>query len=363
MVQYRTAERILARDKRVFVGVDVHKESWHVSALIEGEVVFRGGIPADYGGLRDLVSRFRDCEVRVAYEAGPCGFSLHDRLEGDGVRCLVTPPSLVPMESGNRVKTDRRDSLKLARLLEAGMLKEVFVLSEAERSHRDLVRTRRQLVQHRGDVIRQVKAKLLFHSLRPNHRGGASWSRRYAALVRAVPYPTEVLHRAIDALLGVCEYLTEQIRAVSREILSLARTDRYRARVELLRTIPGIGVLTAMEILTELGDLSRFGSNEELASFLGLTPSEYSSGESIRQGRITHCGNTRLRSSLVECSWVLVRRDPAMRRKFDRIKRVRGAKRAIVAVARTLSACIRHVLLTGERYIVGHEAAKDAANQ
>jgi transposase len=104
-------------------------------------------------------------ELRVAYEAGPCGFSLHDMLTEDGIEAIVVPPSLIPIESGNRVKTDKRDSRKLARLLESNMLKKVFVLTEEERMHRELIRTRRQLVDHRGSVARQIKSKLLFYGI------------------------------------------------------------------------------------------------------------------------------------------------------------------------------------------------------
>ena len=136
MVQYRRRQGVLASSSVVSIGIDVHKESWHVTALVAGEVVFRGRIPGTYDALRQLLDRFVDCEIRVAYEAGPCGFSLYDQLDNDHIHCVVAAPSLIPVESGNRVKTDRRDSFKLADLLEAGKLKGVFVLSEEERAHR-----------------------------------------------------------------------------------------------------------------------------------------------------------------------------------------------------------------------------------
>ncbi len=126
------------------MGIDVHKENWHVSVLVAGEELFHGQIPGEYAALRKLLDRCVDCQIRVAYEAGPCGFGLHDRLQADGVEVLVVPPSLIPVESGNKVKTDRRDSRKLARLLEANLLKRVHVLTEQERAQRAALRTRRQ---------------------------------------------------------------------------------------------------------------------------------------------------------------------------------------------------------------------------
>jgi transposase len=157
-------------------------------------------------------------------------------------------------------------------------------------------------------LMRQVKAKLLFHSLKPCSAGGAFWSKRYVEAIRTMAYPTASLRAAVGALLDAREYVTKQIAGLNRKIVALSRTEFYRERVGLLRTIPGIGLLTAMEILTELGDVIRFPTNEHLASFLGLTSSEYSSAPFVRHGRITRCGNTRLRSTLVESAWYLVRR-------------------------------------------------------
>ena len=168
---YYFKEKTLARGKKVSTGIDVHKESWQVTALSEGEELFHSRIPADYPALRKLLNRFVDCQMRVACEAGPCGFGLYDRLRADGIDALVVPPSLIPVESGNKVKTDRRDSRKLARLLEGNLLKRVHVLTEEERAHRELLRTRRQLVNHRSDVERQIKSKLLFYSI-PAGPGG-----------------------------------------------------------------------------------------------------------------------------------------------------------------------------------------------
>ncbi len=121
------------RGSKVSVGIDAHKDSWHVTAVTEGEEVFNGRLPGQYPVLRKLLERFAGREIKVAYEAGPCGFWFHDRLTEDGIETIVVLPSLIPLESGNRVKTDKRDSRKLAHLLEKGMLKRVFVLSEEER--------------------------------------------------------------------------------------------------------------------------------------------------------------------------------------------------------------------------------------
>ena len=160
-------KRVLAKGQDVSIGIDVHKESWQTTIRAEGEEVFHGRLPSQYQALKKLIERLSGCTVKVAYEAGPCGFSLYDKLIADGIETIVVPPILIPMESGNKVKTDRRDSRKLAHLFERGMLKKVYILSEEDRADRELVRTRRQTNEHRSDTMRQIKSKLLFYGIKP----------------------------------------------------------------------------------------------------------------------------------------------------------------------------------------------------
>jgi len=335
---------------KVFVGIDVHKRSFHVTAICEGEEVFSGMIASKDEDLRKLLDRFEGCRVKVAYEAGPSGFWLYDRLMADGIETIVAAPSLIPVESGNRVKTDRRDSRKLARLLERGLLKGVHVLTEQERADRDLVRTRRQLVQHRADVTRQVKSKLLFHGLEAPFPESRSLSGEFREWLRGYPVRHESVRRSFEPLLTVYEELTVHIREITREVVALSRSERYRERVGLVETVPGIGKVTAMEILVELPRMERFPRAEELASYLGLTPSQYSTGQFIRLGRITRCGNKHVRTALVRASWRLIRKDALMREIYESIKYRRGSKRAIVAIARMLSSRIHTMLLGNEPY-------------
>jgi len=265
----------------------------------------------------------------------------------------AVPPSLIPVETGNKVKTDKRDSLKLALLLDKGMLKEIYVLSREQRMTRDLLRTRKQLVEHRGDVMRQIKSKLLFHSIEIEGEALRKWSSRYLKNIHDHDFPSESLKAAFDALLKVYGDLSETIRTMDKKVRDLSKRSKYKDDVALLMTVPGIGCLSAMEILTEMGDVSRFRSNEHLASFLGLTPAEYSSGDRTRRGRITRCGNKWIRTCLIESSWTLIGHDPVMREKYDTLKRRRGAKRAIVAIARSLAGRIRGLLLRREEYVLG----------
>jgi transposase len=225
----------------------------------------------------------------------------------------------------------------------------VYVLSKKERADRQFVRTRRQLSNHRTDVMRQIKSLLLFHGIPSPGGARGFWTRPVLRSLRSLA-PDEYVSFSLNVLIDLYEYLTQQVKHLSREVRKLARTERYARRVELLTSISGVGVLSAMEVLTELQDVSRFTTSDQLAAFLGLTPSQYSSGQHVRMGKITHAGNHRLRTRMVECSWIAIRKDPGLYKTYEAIKKRRGAKRAIVAVSRKLIIRIRRILLDGVTY-------------
>ena len=343
--------------KTVYIGIDVHKENWQTTVRTDGEEIFNGRIPGDYHSLQKILERFTGCQIKVAYEAGPFGFWLYDKLTEDGIETIVVPPSLIPLESGNRVKTDKRDSKKLARLLESNMLKKVYVLTEEERIHRELIRTRRQLVEHRGSVARQIKSKLLFHGISSPFPNKFGWGLKYIQWLKDLDLQSNYLRASLDTLIYLYEYLTGEIKKIIKRIVELSAIEKYKQRIKLIRSVPGIGLITGMEILVELQNVERFKTSEEIASYIGLTPSEYSTGEHVHQGRITRCGNTRVRTALIESSWILVSRDPFMRLKYMKLKSMKGAKRAIVAIARKLIIRIRSMLLHNTLYMIGNQEA------
>jgi transposase len=270
---------------------------------------------------------------------------------------MVTPPSLIPTQSGSRVKTDKKDSLKLATLLESNMLKKVWVLSPEERAQRQLVRTRRQIVNHRSDLMRQIKSLLLFHNIEVPFSSRQQWTAPFVIWLHEVDLGDAYLNRSLKALVDLFDYLSAEKKRLTHEVIELGREEKYTQRVKLLKTIPGIGCLSAMEILVELQDITRFHTADEFAAYLGLTPSQYSSGQHIRMGHITHAGNDRVRTTLVEASWILIGKDPHMRCKYEDIKQRRGGKRAIVAVAKNLSIRIRRMLLDHVPYEVDFQKA------
>ena len=350
--------KINFKGKMVSIGIDMHKHSWRITAVVQGDIVLALtlGRP-NYDAFKKILSQFKGNSVRIAYEAGPGGFDLYDKLTSDGIECIVTPPSLIPTESGSRVKTDKKDSYKLARLLESDMLKKVWVLTPRQRAHRQLVRTRRQIVNHRSDVMRQIKSLLLFHSIENPFSSRQQWTGPFIKWLHELDLGDEYLNQSLEALVELFDYLSVEKKRLTHEVIELSSKAKYAQRVRLLKSIPGIGPLSAMEILAEIQDISRFKTADELAAYLGLTPSQYSSGEHIRLGHITHAGNDRARTTLVESSWILIGKDPQMRWKYENIKHRRGGKRAIVAIARSLSACIRRILLDQVPYEIGFQKA------
>lgn len=351
----RTSKEIV-KDKDVFVGIDVHSKSWVVNMRSEDTEVFHSSIPSRYEVLVKLFRRCRGCRITVAYEAGPHGFVLYDHLTAEGFDCLVAPPTKILNERGEKIKTDKRDARKLAMLLEKGLLKPVYVLTPSERSHRQLVRTRRQMVEHRSAVAHQIQSLLLYHGIKSPFPENKRWSKAYMEWLRTAELAFEPLTLSVRSLVSLYDQLSVHMAELTGRVKALSETEKYRGSVALLASIPGIGWLSAIEMVVELQDLTRFESPDQLASYVGIVPSERSSGEHSQKGGITHMGNRRVRTVLVENSWVLIREDEYWRQRYLAIKYRRGGYKAIVAIARKLTGVLWTMFQTGEHYRY-HEAA------
>ena len=346
----RKVDTNFAKGKSIYVGIDVHKKDWTVHIMCEGEVLYHGTISPDAERLVQLIKRYKAKSVHTVYEAGFSGYWLHDALEAAGFDSMVTPPSLVP-RMGGRVKTDRRDSKKLATLLMNGFLRRVHILTPEERAHRQLVRTRNQIERNRKRTQAQIKSMLIFYGVRSPKGIRERWSTAYLQWVEHLQWDYPELKASMETLVKLYYYLDEQLKELTKKIMDLAETEKYRERVGLLIKIPGIGIYTAMSLLVELQDVERFRKSEHIASYLGLTPSQRSSGERIRMGSITHCGNPHLRTRFIESSWTLIRYDKNMRSTYERLKHQTGSgTKAIVGVARRLSTRVRRVLLDKSPY-------------
>lgn len=244
----------------------------------------------------------RQGPLRCCYEAGPCGFELQRALTGRQVACDIIAPALIPRRAGDRVKTDRRDAGQLAVLYRAGALTAIHIPSEQEEAARDLLRCREDI---RADLLR-ARHRLSKFLLRHGRRFTATkkaWSKRHDAWLRAQTWPIAALDQTHRAYLRAVDEVLARLRDVEADLRALLHLEPLRPRVERLRCFRGIDDLTALTIAAELGDARRFATAPSTMAFVGLVPSEYSSGTKRAQGGITKTGNAHLRRVLVESAW------------------------------------------------------------
>lgn len=286
-----------------WVGMDVHKESIVVTAVRHDsdKATARFEIPNTDTGVHRLVKRLREMgEVRCAYEAGPCGYELRRFLASQEIPCEVIAPSLIPKKSGDRVKTDRRDAEKLARLHRMGELTPIRVPTPAQEALRDLVRTREDAKE---DALRR-RHRLLKFLLRQGRRyEGKSWTQVHWNWIRSQKFADDNAQAVLTEYLVALEQELERIRRLNVKIEEESHRPEIAPAVARLRTLRGVDTVTAMTLVSELVDFSRFTTAHELMSFAGLVPSEYSSGGKERRGRVTKTGNAHVRRVLVEAAW------------------------------------------------------------
>lgn len=289
-----------------FVGLDAHSQSIHVSVLRPGaeSPPESWQVAHDDRSLRRLARQLLDGasgEVVAAYEAGPCGYALQRKLQGWGIDCRVVAPSLIPVRPGERVKTDRRDARKLASLLKGGLLTEVRPPDEASEALRDLTRAREDAVRDRMSARHRVGKMLLRHGLRFTET--KSWTKRHQLWLRQVRFGEAHAQQAFDHYLLALEQADERVRRLDAALAAASGEEAVAGKVGWLRCFRGIDTVTAMTLLAELHDPRRFRTAAELMSYLGLTPSEHSSGKRVQRGGITKAGNGHVRKMLIETAW------------------------------------------------------------
>ena len=290
----------------LFVGLDVHKDSISVAYAAGGRpepAQFLGPIGTRQCDMDKLIRRLHSkaSQLVFAYEAGPCGYVLYRYLTAKGFDCRVVAPSLMPKRPGDRIKNDRRDAVELARLLRSGDLTPVYVPAVEDEAIRDLCRAR----DATRITLRSAKLRLKSFLLRLglHYTGKANWSaahRRYLAKV-VCPTPTQQIVYQ-ESILAVDEQV-ERLNRIEQELLDIAPSWRLYPVVGALQAMRGVQWVVAITVVAELGDLTRFDNPRQLAAFVGLIPSEHSSGAKRRLGAITKTGNSRARRVLIEGAW------------------------------------------------------------
>jgi transposase len=295
-----------------WVGIDDHADKWTI-ALFKGteeKPAREFELLPDAGGYRKLIKYLKELggEVRVVYEAGPCGYELYRRLTRAGIKCDIAAPSLTPRKAGDRVKTNRRDAAKLARYYRAGdMLTLIAVPDQGRESLRDLIRAR-HAVQKDLLSVRHRITKLV---LRYGHRyreGKTAWTNRFWSWLGKIKLEGEHSQFVLDELILAHGQRLKQRGRYDDEIEAAAKTPQYATYVAAMTVLRGIDRLSAMTILSELGDLRRFATAPQLMAAIGLVPAESSTGDDTNRLSITKTGNAHVRHIAVEAAWQYERR-------------------------------------------------------
>jgi transposase len=290
----------------LYVGLDVHKESIavaYVAKAHDAEVIFLGTIGTRQADIDQLVRKLQAKAKHLVfvYEAGPCGYWLYRDLTNKGHICWVVAPSLIPKKAGDRVKTDRRDAVQLARLMRSGDLTAVYVPKVEDEAMRDLTRAREDALRDLKAAKFRLKAFLLRHDIR--YTGSATWGPAHLRWLSEVVCPTPAQQIVFQEYVRAVNEHTARLGRLERELQDQVQSWRLYPVVEALQALRGVQFTVAVTTVAELGDLTRFDNPRQLMKFLGLIPAEYSSGERRRQGPITKAGNTHARRALVEGAW------------------------------------------------------------
>lgn len=293
------------KNSSMFVGLDVHKDSIDVALAAsgrDGEVRFYGTIGGDLASLNKVVGKLSrpGAELHFVYEAGPCGYEIYRSLTQQGYDCTVVAPSLIPRKSGDRIKTDRRDATNLARLHRSGELTSVYVPREEDEAMRDLTRGREDIVRALR-VSRQVLgAFLLRNGIR--YSGRTRWGRAHMNWLADITMPHRSQQIILQEYINVVREQAERVERLIRQIQELLPEWRMEPQVKAFQALRGVSLVVAVTTVAELGDLNRFDSPKQLMAYLGLVPSEHSSGGTTRRGGITKTGNGHVRRVLVEAA-------------------------------------------------------------
>lgn len=288
-----------------FVGMDVHKATIAVSVAEAGggEVRYLGEIANTAEAMVKLVRQLRkgEAELTFCYEAGPCGYGIHRQLTEMGWDCQVVAPSLIPKKAGDRVKTDRRDSMMLARLHRAGELTAVWVPDDAQEGLRDRTRAREDMKGLQLKAKQRLSAFLLRYG--KSYGGKSNWTQAHFRWLETVKFTQPVQQIVFQEYVDTVQAMGKRVAGLDRQLEAAAAESVFWPAIEALMALRGINLLSATTVVAEIGDLRRFTSAPQLMAYLGLVPSEHSSGASKSRGGITKTGNGHARRVLVEAAW------------------------------------------------------------
>ena len=349
------------RDYDIFVGLDVDQRSMAITFTDHGTMQKSLKLPYSAGPLLNYTEKhFPGRRIAFVYEAGPTGFGLHDELRAANQFCLVVSPSMVPRAPRKKVKTNRLDSKQLSEGLRGGQLQGIHVPAQSYRELRHLVQLRDTQVAQLKATKQRIKSLLLYESI-PFPGTDGKWTVRALRELEQLPCNATVRFK-LDQLLESLQFHYLAAAKVQKQIRRFCQNDpELRQCVRFLASLPGVGTITATHALARLGDWRQITDVRQIAGFLGLVSCEHSTGDKENRGEITRIGDKRLRSKLIQCAWIAIRKDPELRafyrRVYERQPQKVAARKAIVAVARKLTTRMYAVLKQQRPFVIRADSA------
>lgn len=337
------------KGKNIYVGIDAHLKSWRITVMANGVVCKTFSQDPSAKKLSDYLNlNYPGGNYFSAYEAGFCGFSAHRELHRYNINNIVVNPADIPTtDKEKKQKEDGRDSRKIARSLQNDELKAICVPSKKIEGLRNLVRYRRTLVKEISRYKSRTKSLLYYHGLIipiELEKGSKHWSKRYSNWLRSLNLETAHSNYTLKSIIETVEHLRGELLQINRRLRQLEKEEEYSQTISLLRTVPGVALITSLTIITEIESIERFSNIDKLCSFVGLVPSTNSSGEHERVGNITPRSNRQLRNMLIESAWIAIRQDPALMMRYGELRQRLDSNKAIVKIAKKLLSRIKYVL-------------------
>lgn len=345
------------KGETIYVGIDTHKKNWSV-ALYTDDIALKtfSQVSVPDKLVAHLQKNYPGANFICAYEAGFCGFWIQKALTSKGIHCIVVNPADIPTTNKEKeFKTDPRDCRKIAQALRNNMLTPIYIHSDKNLACRSVVRLCNDGVKHQTRLKNKIKGLINFYGIKFPDRFADSkthWSKLFCQWLLQIELNCDENTWAFRYY--VEEYLKakEQVSQLKKKVTELSKTPAYVKQVDLLTSIPGIAALTAMKILTELGDIKRFQNLDQLCGYIGLVPTTKSSGEKEKIGEMTNRGNKHLKTAIIESAWSSIHYDPSMSHKYLQLVKRMDKNKAIVRIAKKLIARIMFVLIKQQKYQV-----------
>jgi transposase len=349
-------ERVDFSTETIYCGIDVHKKNWGVTIYLNDRFMKTFHQNNDPQALLShLNENYPYGKYMACYEAGFCGFSVQRKLTALGIECLVANAADIPQTNKSALsKTDAVDSRRIGEALAKNMLRPIYIPSPEFEADRNLIRYRKKLVARLKGHKQSIKSTLFILDIPiPERFEKSCWTNTFIKWLIELQLENSSTKTTIDLMIDDVVFYRKKLYETNKLIRNLSQTERYKFQFEIVTSAPGIGLITGMTMLTEIGDISRFDSFSKFNSFVGLCPSQFSSGEKTRMGKMTVRSNKAIRSLIIEAAWIAIKYDPALAKKFSELEKIKTRKRAIVTIARKLLSRIYSIWTNQKKYEKG----------